>query len=298
MDWLIFAFLAPVLWAGCNIVDKFLLTKYIKNPISYQILGILIYVPIIPLLLILVPISSSYPGFLLGIMIGLVDIGAILSYCKALTLEEASRVAPLSYLNAILVLPLAYVFFGELLSLQKYFGIILLVTGSILISFKKIRLKKWRVSPALRIILVLALLWACINVLDKYALGFMDYWSLIFWGTMGYLIAGSFLLSLKRLRQVLLRDFSKVNKKILSIRILPVIFYYTGLVFFLSALSKGFVSLVSGIISIQPFITFLYTTTLTLFAPNIIKEKIDRSTILLKFIAISFIFLGSWLITS
>ena len=296
MDWLIFAFLAPMLWACCNIIDKFLLEKYIKNPISYQILGILIYIPIIPLLLILVPISSSYPGFLFGIMIGLIDMGAILFYTKALTLEEASRVVPLSYLNTVFVLPLAYIFFRELLSLQKYLGIILLVIGSTLISFKKIRLKKWRISPALKIILLLALLWACINVLDKYALGLMDYWSLIFWGTIGYLITGSFLLSFKRLRQTLLRDLHKVNKKILSVRILPVIFYYIGLIFFLSALSRGFVSLVSGIISIQPFITFLYTTILTLFAPNIIKEKIDKETILLKLIAICLIFIGTWFV--
>jgi drug/metabolite transporter (DMT)-like permease len=298
MDWLLLAFLAPVLWASCNVIDKFLLEKHIKNPISYQLMGMLVYTPIIILFPILLPISFAYPLFLLGFAIGLIDISAVLLYCKALTLEEASRVVPLSYLNTLFVLPLAYLFFEEVLSLQKYFGIILLLAGSILISYKKIELNKWKISSALRIILVLAALWAFVNVLDKYALQFMNYYSLIFWGTIGYSTAVLFLLSMKRLRQNFFRDFHRMNKKLLSVRILSLIFYYIGLVFFLSALNSGFVSLVSGIISIQPFITFLYTTTLTLLAPNIIEERIDKSIITLKLIAILFVFFGSWLITS
>lgn len=298
MDWLIFALLAPIFWAGANVVDKFLLTKYIRNPFSYQILGIFIYIPIIPLLLFLIPITSSYPGFLLGIIIGLIDIGTILFYNKAMMLEEASRVIPLSYLNVVFVLPLAYLFFGEFLSLQKYFGVILLVIGAMLISYKKINGEKWKFSPAFKFILILALLWAFINISDKFTLGFIDYWSFIFWLTVGYMIAGLILFSFKKLRQEFLRVARKMNKKILSVRALSVIFYYVGLVFFFLALTKGFVSLVSAVISIQPFITFLYTTTLTLFVPQVIKEKIDKRTISLKLIAICLIFLGVWLIST
>jgi drug/metabolite transporter (DMT)-like permease len=90
----------------------------------------------------------------------------------------------------------------------------------------------------------------------------------------------------------------KLNKKILSVRILSAIFYYIGMIFFFIALSIGFVSLTTAIISIQPLITFLYTTALTLFAPKIIKEKIDKSTIILKLIAILLIFIGTWVVVT
>jgi len=296
MEWFIFALLTPILWAVVNVVDKFLLTKHIKNPISYQIIEILLYIPIIFLLLILAPIVFSFPFFLLGIAIGLIELVSILLYNRAIMLEEASRVISLTYLHVIFVLPLAYVFFGELLNVQKYFGVMLLVIGALLISYKKIKIRKWKFSSALKLILIIVVFWALINVLGKYTLGFMNYWSLMFWLTIGYMIATFFLLFFKKLRQSFLRDIKKLNKKILYIRILGSVFYYVGLTFFYIALSIGSVSLTTAVTSIQPFITFLYTTTLTLFAPKVIKEKIDKSTLTLKLIAIFLIFIGTWFV--
>jgi len=136
MEWFIFALLAPILWAGCNVIDKILLTKRFKNPFTYQIWTAIFDGAAAILLIILLPISFSYPGFLLGIIIGIINVFSFLLYNKAMLVEEASRVIPLSYLNALFILPMSYIFFGEVLNSQKYFGILFLVAGAMLISYK------------------------------------------------------------------------------------------------------------------------------------------------------------------
>jgi len=297
MNWLVYAFLAPTFWAFCNVVDKFLLTEKFKNPYSYQVLFSLMDLIVAPLFLILFKISFSYPFFILGIIIGIIDVNSAFNYYKAMRIEEASRVIPLSYLNVLLTVPLAYVFFGEDIGIQKYMGILFFLIGAILISYKKIKKSKWAFSPAIKLTLIVAILWSCINIMDKYALNFIDPISLFFWMTIGFVIGGLSTLLVPRVRTDFIITAKKLDKKYLLLATISLFFAYSAFMTFLTAMSTGYVSLVVGIASIQPFIVFIYTTFLSLFFPNIIKEIIDKSTIALKVIAILLIIAGTFLVT-
>jgi len=296
MEWFIYAILAPILWAAGNVIDKFLLEKHIKNPISYQILLSLFDIISLMTILIIFPISINIYGFILGATVGIISVIAVTFYNRSLMEEEASRIVPMIYLDSIFVAILAYIFLGEILNFQKYLGIILIVMGGILISFKKI--KKWHFSSTIKFILVTALLLGTTGIITKYALSFIDYSSLLASQLIGYIIFGSLFLLSKNIRGNFLNNIKKFSKKVFLLMLINSIIALMASLFFLSATSISAVSLVYAIISIQPFFIFLYMLIITKIAPNIIKEKIDKSTLLLKITAIFLIFLGTFFIGS
>jgi len=229
-------------------------------------------------------------------IIGLLGVIATTLYNKSMIDEEASRVVPLVYLDSIFVVILAYMFLGEVFNFQKYLGIIFIVIGGILISFKKI-VKKWHFSSVVKFILVAGFLWAISSVISKYTLNFTDYVSLTALQMLGYVIFGPLFLLSNKVRSNFLSYMKKFDRKIFLL-IIATLIYLVGVLSFYYAASIGSISLVYTIVSTQPFFIFVYTVIITKIAPGIIKEGIDRSTILLKIIAICLIFLGTFFIGS
>ena len=297
MEWLIYALIAPFLWAFCNVIDKFMLDKYVKDSISYQVLTSLFNSIGVIILLLIVSISTNFHGVFLGIIISILGVIAVIFYNKSLMNEEASRIVPLAYISSIFVVILAYIFLGEVFSFHKYLGIILIFIGGAMISFKRI-VKKWHFSSAVKFILISAFMWGVGSVISKYTLGFVDFYSLTFWQLMGFLIFGPLFLSYQKIRTKFLRNIKKFNKKVFILMVFNALFYLIGLLSFLYAISIDSVSLVYAVASTQPFFIFVYMLIITKMVPKIIEEKIDKSTILLKIIAICLIFLGTIFIGS
>jgi len=297
MEWFVFALIAPIFWSICNVLDKFLLEKHIKDPIAYELLISLFNIMSIIILLLIAPISMSIYGFILGIIVGIFGTIAVIFYNKSMIDEEASRVVPLVYLDAIFVSMLAYIFLGEVFNLQKYLGIIFIVIGGVLISFKKIT-KKWNFSPTVKFILVAGLLWAGASVISKYTLNIIDYFSITTWQLLGYQFITPFLFLSRNIRKNFFSYAKKFNKKICLLMIINTLIYLIGVLSFYYATSISSISLVYAIVSTQPFFIFIYTLIITKVAPDIIREEIDKSTILLKIIAICLIFFGTIFIGS
>lgn len=298
MEWFILTLIASMIWPFGNIVDKIFLTKHVKNPFSYQILCGLTNGLVALLFPFFIPISFAFPWFILSIICGLMGWAVFLLYNKAVMTEEISRVVPLMYLSAILILPLAIIFLNEVFVLSKYIGVILLVLGAILISYKKINNKKSKISSVVKLILLFNFLIAFYDVFLKYIIGFIDYWSLLFWTNTGAMLGGLLLVSVSRIRKNFLNNMKKLGRRGLVFRYLGVSAYYLGIIPYYIALSIGPVSLITGVNSVQPFFVFLYATIISLFTPKMIREKIDKITILLKIIAIFLIFIGTWFVVT
>jgi len=297
MDWFLLAFIPPIFWAFCNVIDKFLLEKYIKDPISYQIFISFFDIISIVIILVLSSVSGNFYVFLLGITIGMLGVIATTLYNKSMLDEEASRVVPLVYLDSIFVVILAYIFLGEVFNFQKYLGIILIVAGGILISLKKM-VKKWCFSSAVKFILIAGFLWAISSIISKYTLNFTDYFSLTAFQMLGYIIFGPLFLLSNRIRKNFLSCMKRFDKKAFLLMISVTLIYLIGVLSFYFAASISSISLVYAIVSTQPFFIFTYMLIITKMAPGIVKEEIDKSTILLKIIAICLIFLGTLFIGS
>ena len=296
MDWLIFTFIATVFWAVGVVIDKYILTKHMQDPFSYQLLYTIAETPIL-LLPLFTSISSALPWSLLGIVGGLGIYPGLILYFKAMAIEEASRVISLWYISPIFVLLLAYVFLEEKLSLPSYLGVVFLVLGAIFISYRKEKGKKPVMSPALGLILASGVVFSGYEVLTKYVLDAIDYPSYLFWNFIGTAMVGFSLFCFPKIRGNFLSDIKRVNRTVLFWRIINTSLSLIATVFYYIAISGGPVSLVSAASSIEPFFVFAFTLLLSLFVPRILKEETGKRVVTVKALAIILIFVGTWLIT-
>ena len=296
MDWLIFAFMAAVLWAVGVVIDKYIITKHMKDAFSYQLLYTIAETPIL-LLLLFTPISSALPWSVLGIVAGFGIYPGLILYFKAMAIEEASRVISLWYISPIFVLLLAYVFLQEKLSLPSYLGVVFLVLGAMFISYRREKGKKPVMSPALGLILASGVVFAGYEILTKYVLDAVDYFSYLFWNFVGSAMIGFSLFCLPKIRSNFLSDIKRVNRTVLFWRIVNTSLGLIATVFYYIAISSGPVSLVSAASSLEPFFVFAITLLLSLFVPRILKEETGKKVVTIKALAIILIIVGTWLIT-
>jgi drug/metabolite transporter (DMT)-like permease len=297
MEWFVFALFAPVLWAGCDVIDKYILTEHVKNPFAYQLLFLLSEVPIPFLLLALTPVSFGFPWSALGMLAGFILFLFYLLYFKAMAMEEASRVVSFVYVGPIFVLPLAFIFLGESLGLSKYLGAVLLVLSAVLVSYRRIEGKTFSaISPTLGLMLTFVLVHAGYEVLAKYILNFIDYWCFLFWWLIGGLVGAFLLFCFPRARRDFLSDLRTISKGVFFWRIICTCLFFIGVIFYYIAVSTKFISLVAAVPSTEPFFVLLFTVLLSSLTPRMLKEEVDKQAITLKMSAFVLIILGAWLI--
>lgn len=314
MQWFILALIASILWAVVVIVDKFILTHYIKDAVSYQVF---LTLTMLPFLIFLLPFTShstnsSTPTILpviiilLGVAMGLVYV----LYNKALMIEEVSRVTPLFYLSPLFVLLFSFMFIGEGLSLRRYVGIGLMVFSaiSVSVSLRGRNRDSHRqshshslhiaLSPALLMILVLDIMNAGKDVISKLILSHLDYLSYLFWFLLGNIAGRPFLLLIPHNREKTLMIIKTLPPKVYLLSFISSSLAWAGYVLYFKAVSMTYISLVSAIPTTQPFLVFIFATLLGLFYPGLIEEKTDRRSLTIKGIAAVSVLIGAYLILS
>ncbi|MCW8802164.1 MAG: EamA family transporter [Candidatus Bathyarchaeota archaeon] len=297
MDWLLFALLSPAFWAMNNVINKFLITKKFKGYSS-----MLIYLNFVDLIFAgavyaFVPIAFNFPYCLFAMIIGLMPLLAFWFYSKSLMVEEVSRLAPLFQFIPIFVVFLSVMFLGELLSAQKYLGITLVVLTSILISYKKSE-DGHSLSSAFKFMVPFTAIIAVYTVLNKFLLGYLDYWSVFFWMMIGSWLGVMVMLIFSKPRKAFVESVSHLGVRTFFITLAGEGSYILGTVFSLIATSLGFVSLVSALAGLQQFFVFVYMLFLSFFIPKILKEDISKNSLFLKIFAIALMFVGTWLVTA
>jgi len=294
MEWFVFALLAPIAFAICNIFDKYILTKKLRDPFSYNIIAMML--GIIPLIFLPFLLNLTFDfSSLLAIFYGISFAFLYVIYNKAMMKEEASRIISLMYTFPIFVTILSSIFLQEFLSTEKYLGIALLVLSAFLISYKKMG-KKFTISIAIVLILFYAFGTASMKVLTKYALNNIDYWSFFSWSLVGDLLGAFLLLIPSKIRKNFIKHMLEIDKKTLLIVLIADLLSWVGYIFLFIATSIGKVSLVTALMSIQPLIVFMFTIILTVRKPKILKEEINKTSLLFKSMAVILILVGSYLI--
>ncbi len=294
MEWFIFALLAPIIFAVCNIIDKYVLTKKLKDPTSYNILALSLNVIPLATLPFFIRISLGFSAFL-AIVNGFVLSGMFIIYNKAIMKEEATRIISLMYTQPIFVALFSLIILGEQQSLQKYLGIIILIASAILISYNRTK-GKFHLSYAILLILIYAVMSSLMKILTKYALYNVDYWGFFFWSIVGNFIGISLLVAVPLIRRRLTKQVIKLDKRTWLFILASDVFWWFGSIIFFIALSIGYVSLTVALMSIQPLAVFILTLILTIHRPKVLREEISRGNIILKLLAIILIFIGSYLI--
>jgi drug/metabolite transporter (DMT)-like permease len=294
MEWYIFALLAPAFWAMNNVFIKFLITNKYKSYFPLIFTVILCDAVFAVGVLVFGTVTYSFPYSLLALTAGLMPLTAFWFYSKALITEEVSRIATLFQLIPVFVVFLSVIFLNEILGIQRYLGIGLIVTASILISYKKA--DKNPFSGALKFMIPFGIVIAAYTITDKTLLGYLDYWTVFFWNLLGTFLGALFLLALPKPRTEITKTVATIGKKAVFTTFIGEGLYVIGTICSLIALSLTDASLASSLFGLQPFYVFFYTIILSLFLPRILKEKINKETLLLKASAVALMFTGTWLI--
>jgi len=294
MTWIGFSILAALTWAIVNILDKFILTKWVKDPVivlgalsvANLLFGIGIFVfrdtPTIPTWNILVCVLA-------GCFYGLGNWLYFLSIQK----EEVSKVISLLYLDPLYTAVLAIVFLHELLSPTGYIGIILLIAGAILISTDKFKMNI-RKEARLTIYLAPAAFAIC-NVLNKVSFNHGDFWPVLAYYRIGSGLGLMVILCFKY--RTILEEIKRLKGKLILIfsnESLNVV----GALFFALAIAGGFVSSANALTAIQPLFVFIFATGISVLYPQIINEHITKKIITTKLFAIILLITGTILITT
>jgi drug/metabolite transporter (DMT)-like permease len=296
MNWLIVALISYFILAAVFLADKYLLTGPIPSPRAY-----VSYVGMLGLLvLLLCPfVGFSFPGFhqiILSFSAGVFFIFGLFWFYKALRLFESSRVVPaLGGLLPIFTFILIYIFSGgrEGLSLSGFLSFIFLVSGTVLIVYRK---SKKITSGSLKFAALSAFFLAFYFVFSKYVYLSQPFWSGYILIRAGGAIAGAgFFFSSSETRKEIFK-----NRKPLSGRT-------AGIFLFNQAMGAGgnilqnwavalaplaYLAVINALQGTQYVFLLVFTIFLSLKFPRILKEEISRDIIFQKIAAIMLIGAG------
>ena len=296
LDWLVFALLCPAFWGLNNVLYKFLMVNKFRG--YYPMLAVMGVMDLFfaVALSIINPVGFSFPYSFYAMLVGLLPLFAFWFYSKTLMFEEISRITPLFQFIPIFVVLFSVIFLDEILTAQKYLGIAVILTASVLISYKHTK-SGGSISSALKFMIPFSVILAVHSILEKFLLNHMEYWSVFFWNIVGAFCGVLFLLTLSRHRRELKETASTLSKKAYLTMFIGEGVYFAGTISWLIAASLDYVSIVSAFAGLQHFFVFIYVLISSLFTPKHLKEETNRNIIAQKAAAIALMVAGTWLIT-
>lgn len=293
MSWVLFSIFAAFVFAVTSIIDKFLLTKWIKEPLIL----VLILATVGLLISFCIYLFHGFSflsrfNIILALIGGIFYIFGEIFYYKAVRLEEVSKVVPVIFLSPLFVLILAVVFLGEVFTLVRYLGVFLLVIGAVSISSKNFTRVNFNLAFYLAIFS--ALMFGLVNVFAKYLLNFADFWTIF-----SYFRLGSFLAAIPIFflySKYFVAPLKEAGLKGFGFSVFNMVLLFFGVLLVTIATALGPVSLVSALTSVQPLFVVFLATVLSVFLPSLLKEEVNKSLIFQKIFAIILIFTGTLLI--
>ncbi|RJP43853.1 DMT family transporter [Candidatus Parcubacteria bacterium] len=296
--WLFFALLAPAFYGGSNIFDSLLANRKFRNPfalIFYTSLFNLVFIPLVFLFQRpAVPPAETIPIF---ILLGLVNIGYLYPYYRALQNDDTSVVTAFFGLNRIFIPILAFLVVGEVLSAAQYAGIFLIIAGVTALGLHREH-ARFRISKATGYMALAAFIMAFEGILLKYLFERGVGVSTALGGEM----LVSFFLAMLFLAPAAAR--TDIAAHLGSFRNTFRIFAAEETLTFLGFVTESYaiaiapVGLVKGVTVVAPFFILLYAKALKNRFPEAFRENIGRGSVSKKAALFALIVLGVALVRS
>ena len=294
--WLLFAFSGPVFWALSTHIDKYLVDRYFarSDTAVLVVFTALIGLCMLPLIWFYHGAALWLPFGSICVMVlsGVMYMGAMLFYLRAIQSEEASVVAPLFQASTVFTVILAYLLLGETLSWHAGAGVALIALGALLLSLdQSLRVKKFKLRLLL-LMLTCTFVLALSSVLFKFFAIQEDFWSTTFWMAVGEGLFGVGILLVPRYW----RQFTKLLKT--NTGALLGVSGSNELINLGGSLGVRFASLfapvavISAISSTTTLFAFAFGALLTVFAPSVVREDISPKNLLKKGLASAVIVVG------
>jgi drug/metabolite transporter (DMT)-like permease len=305
MSWLIFAFSGPILWAASTHMDKYLVERYFKdsNVAVLLIFTALIGLLTLPFIWLLAPAVAAVglANATLMAFSGVLYMGAMLFYLRALQSEEASVVAPFFQAAPLFGFVLGYLVLGETLSPTQMAGGALIVGGTLLVSLRSDP-RAAGASRKLNLRLA-ALMLACALSLAVSSLIFKifalrdEFWPTTFWMFAGEALFGGALLAIAPYRRQFIELLRRNPGAVLSINAVNELVNLGGGLGTRFALVLAPLSLVQAIGSTTTLFVFGFGVVLSLFFPGLGREDISRRELTHKGLAAALVAAGAVLVT-
>ena len=286
--WIALALLFPALGAVSNIVDKLVVDRHAPGIYRYAFwmgtfegsLGLITFG-------VAVLWGPELRSILGGMAVGAISGVSLILLLFAFKRGQAARLVPIWYLNPLIVAPLAAGLLGESLSGQASLGIVLAVSGAVLVSWQGAsEAGRFGDHTALALALAAAVVVAGGTVLSKHILeGEGNFWQFVAMLRVGFALAMAGVLLMPDVRRgappmVRNREFMRLlclTEGAVTISI-PVRF---------AAISLGPVSLVSALNSTLPMLLFFYVLGLRRLYPSRFEGWLTRGTLWPQFAGIS-----------
>lgn len=284
--WLLYAFSGPLLWAVSTHIDKFLVNKYFRDSDTTVLMVFTAFLGVValPIIWFFEPkvLALSRLATVVMTVSGILYMGAMLFYLRAIQSEEASVVAPLFQANTLFTFLLGLVVLHELPHWPQILGAGLVVLGAIGLSLDK-NLRFGRFKPRLVILMVAAtFVLALSSVVFKFFAVHDEFWSTTFWTFVGEGLFGATILAVPDYRRQFVRLFRRNPGAVIGVNAANELINLGGGLGVRYASLLAPVGLVSAISATTTFFVFVFGILLTLFFPKVGREDLSARNILQK----------------
>lgn len=296
MSWLVFAFSGPVLWAISTHLDKYLVERFFKHTDVALLLLFTAFIGVLtlPFIAYFEPEFANIAPRSIALIVvsGILYMGAMLFYLRALQSEEASVVAPFFQTVPLFGYVLAYFILGETLSPRQMAGGALIIVGTLFVS---VRLGGGARVFKLRLALLMTacgLAAALSGLIFKVFAIEVEFWTTTFWMFVGEAIFGVALLASGNYRKQLAAMLRKNTAALLTINGSNELVNLGGTLGSRYALLLAPLSLVQAIGSTTTLFVFAIGVGLSVFCPGVGRETLSPRELVQKGIAALFVAAG------
>ena len=290
MTWFSLSLLAAFIVAMVVAIDKLVLVRWQVTPVLMTFFSASIALIAACGVWLTMGLSEmSFSGTGLALCAGILKTLFELFYYLAIAREEASRIATLLSLTPLFILLAASYVLQESLQPQEYFGVFLLVSGAVLITCKDKLFP--RLNLAFCFVLLGILCLTANQIIIKYLLETTDYWTVFSYVRMGVFLAVVPLLPLVVSN---LRAFRSERKGlVLSLIAVNNAIAVSGVFVFTVAVALGSVTLVNALGSVFPLFLLLIVVLVGTINPDILREELKKTVLLLKLTAVLLMVCGT-----
>ncbi len=301
-NWFLIALIAPILWSIVNHIDKYMLSKYVKERgvgalLIFSALSSVIILPFLAFFYRSEIFNVSNTDFLILLFVGFLSAGAFYFYLKGMEMEEVSIVVPLFQLIPVFGYFLSYFILGESLGIAQILSCLLVMSGIIILAIEIDEENNLKIkTQVLFLIGASSFLFALHDTLFKKVAIVESFWVSVFWQYVSLTVFGLLILfCIKKFRKEFFSMFSSnMGGKVIFANITSELLYILG------NLSNNFATLLAPVAvvlvvsSYQSLFVFIIGILLTVFLPKIAMEKISLKHLAHKLISILIIVIGSY----
>jgi len=217
-----------------------------------------------------------------------------LFYFYALKGDEPSKIVPLFSLSLVFLAILSALFLGEIFNPKTYFGIFIIIVGSITITYRH-KITDVFTSRSFWLMIMSCFCFAVTYVVNKYLLFSYNYWQVfgiqrILFGFLGLLLIIFFFSEIKQ-------TYQQIKKKYLFLSGATELLNVVAVLLFTIATAYWYVTLAETVVSVHYIFIFFWALLISRFKPSLFYEEISRKIIFQKIIAIVLIIGGIFLIS-